>query len=94
MRLSVLEITADRIVIGVQGLETTEMGGEPYHDIYYCIGEGMESDTLQYDLEAWEEEFFIKLTHPGSKLEVTGEISNIRESRLRGSEEDDEIADA
>ena len=42
MRLSVLEITADRIVIGVQGLETTEMGGEPYHDIYYCIGEGME----------------------------------------------------
>lgn len=87
-RMSVLEITPHLVVIGVQGIETAELDGASYHDIYFSIGEGLDSETLDQDLDAWEAEFFDKLTHPGSKVTVEGEISNIRESDPRISEDE------
>lgn len=89
-RSSVVEFTPHAIVIGVSGHDASERGGEPYDDVYFVVGEGMESDTLDDDLAVWEEEFFTKLTHPDATITVEGEIANIREADLSASYDDEE----
>ncbi|MFM2206907.1 MAG: hypothetical protein RL213_882 [Bacteroidota bacterium] len=89
-RASVLEITSSQVVIGVQGSDMMETGGEAYHDIYFSVGDGQESDTLDDDLDAWETEFFDKLTFPDAKVTVEGEIFDIRERGIDdGTESED-----
>ncbi|MEY4594557.1 MAG: hypothetical protein RIQ47_967 [Bacteroidota bacterium] len=92
-RNSVIEFTPHLIVIGVSGFDGSERGGEPYDDVYFSVGEQMESDTLDDDLSVWEEDFFAKLTHPDSTLTVEGEIANIREAELSAFSEDEDEAD-
>jgi hypothetical protein len=87
-RASVLEITSSQVVIGVQGTDTMQSGGEAYHDIYFSVGEGQESDTLDDDLDAWDTEFFDKLTFPDAKVTVEGEIIDIRERNVGDDTED------
>lgn len=77
IRSSAIEITSDRILIGVSGYDNRDYGGEPYTDIYFVVGNGDESDSLADDLEVWEEEFFDKLTRPETKLVIDGEVMNI-----------------
>jgi hypothetical protein len=77
VRSSDLEITPDKILIGVSGFDSREAGGEPYSDVYFVIGNGDESDSLSDDLTVWEEEFFDKLTRPETKLQIEGEVMNI-----------------
>lgn len=92
-RLSVLDLSPERIIFGVAGQDEDEEGGEPYEDIYFVVGEAMESDSLQDDWEVWESEFLDKLIRPSGKLEVEGEITDIREGSFkvtRPDEEDDE----
>ncbi|MFM7218281.1 MAG: hypothetical protein ACKO1U_09705, partial [Bacteroidota bacterium] len=88
-RSSDLEITVDRILIGVSGSDMMELGGEPYSDPYFIIGTGDESITLDDDLATWEEEFFSKMTHPDAKISVEGEIANVNERLFRDEEESD-----
>lgn len=90
LRESVLEVTPAAIVIGVQGVDPMETGLGSYFDVYFTIGEGEESDSLDDDLYAWEEEFFDKLTYPDSRLVVDGEVMNIREADAGASDEADD----
>ncbi|MFM2136038.1 MAG: hypothetical protein RL021_1438 [Bacteroidota bacterium] len=93
LRESVLEVSPSTIAIGVQGIDRMESGGESYFDIYFTIGSGDESDTLDDDLYAWEEEFFDKLTYPDAKVVVEGEVMNIRESEFGSSDEEESSSD-
>jgi len=94
IRSSVLEITSSKVVVGVQGIDQMDMGGDPYNDVYFTVGDGQDSDTLYDDLDAWESEFFEKLTFPDAKVVVEGEISNIREGGPAEDEESDDSAEA
>lgn len=87
VRESVLEIAPSAIAIGVHGVDRMETEGESYFDIYFTVGSGEESDTLDDDLYSWEEEFFDKLTYPDAKVVVEGEVMNIRESESDSSDD-------
>ena len=89
VRSSNLEITTDKILIGVSGYDNSEYRDEPYSDTYFIIGNQDESDTLDDDLAVWEEEFFEKLTRPTTTLQIEGEIMNI-EAVIDDQETDDQ----
>ncbi len=93
MHSSVLEVTPRCVVFGVTGIDATEQGGEPYDDVFFVVGEGQENDNLDEDLEIWEEGFFDRLTRPGSKITVEGEINNIREAQFKAGDSADTDVD-
>lgn len=88
LRESVLEVAPASIAIGVQGVDKME-SGESYFDVYFTVGTGQESDTLDDDLYAWEEEFFDKLTYPDAKVVIEGEVLNIREAESGATDDSD-----